>query len=283
MPAERQQETLREAIVPNLPADQLDAFLDQFESAEIHNALARELGEDRTVSELTTLVESISKRTALNESLEGLAVILHNTIAKWAFQELQSLAEWASDWDGSARVRDLALSKSLSANREHIDLEGAFVVYKQIEVAQFQLQAAEALGAVWALTDPEGGFAWAQTQEDESIQASVIEGVVTTWMREQPDKASLHLDSMPVGTPKDTALVALIDRRYRMDPAMCFEWARSLGDPNTFHHAIRKVVCLWALNEEQAAFNAIVNSEMEAETTEQLLKVARKAGRRWNE
>ena len=283
VPAEHQQETLREAIIPNLPADQLDAFLDQFESAEIHDALALELGEDRSVSELITLVESIAKRTNLDESLKGLAMPLHKTIAEWSSQEPQSLAEWAWDWNGSARVRALALSQSLSANREHINLEGAFAVYKQIEDAQFQLQSAKTLGAVWALTDPEGGLAWAQTQEDESIQASVIEGIIATWMREQPDKASLHLDSMPAGIPKDTALVALIDIRYRVNPAICFEWARSLNDPDTFRHSMRKVVHLWAMNEEQAAINAIVNSEMDAETTEQLLAVARKAGRRRNE
>lgn len=279
IPAEHRQDALEGAITPNIPADQLDAFLDRFASDEVYEALASELAEDRTVSELTVIVESLAKRAERAESGEDLQMVLFSAVAKWSFQEPQSLADWAQDWQGSDSIRDMALSKSLSANRESIDVDGALALFEGIQEETARSSAANDLCAVWALSDPVGGLDWAQSQE-MITQTNAIQAIVRTWVREEPQIASQHLNSMPAGDARDTAVATLINASYRRDPAVSFEWAKSLSDPLTLQGSMAKILPIWAERDLEASTNAITQAGFDQQTADQLLAIAREANSR---
>lgn len=142
----------------------------------------------------------------------------------WAASDPAAAAGWATGLDEELRGEALAgIARSLAATTP--SAATAFLA-TLTDPAEHSAAAREAaLG--WAQSDPQAAAAWART----STTTSAAAGVVTAWMLRDPAAASQWVDSLPAGSRKDAAIVALTQSAaLRNDAASAAAWAATIQD-----------------------------------------------------
>jgi len=114
--------------------------------------------------------------------------------------------------------------------------------------------------AQWAEGDSQAAADWASQINDQPLRTKVLATIATTWGGTDPVKAAtMALDSLPAGRAQDNALVGIVQRWARRDPAQAAAWVAQFPEGPLKQAALENVVKLWA-DEDLAGGTAWVNS-----------------------
>ncbi|MCB1093983.1 MAG: hypothetical protein KDN22_00210 [Verrucomicrobiae bacterium] len=258
---ERAKILLKKSIAPALQARDMASFLDQFGNTPgICAAISPAISSARTASDFPIIVDALADRAATDLSNE-LRQLLSGAVQGWSGVDFDAAITWAEQWSGgSEEIRSSLYRSALAANA--ITPEKAMELFEQIRHSEVKQSAAAAMGDIFANADPEAGLHWIQNSLQPEYQREAIDHLVGTWIRNQPEVASINIDSMPSGSVKDMAIQTLVEQTTKDDPASAFAWALAIEERHSRSSNAMNVFHEWATKDMSKAVSAVLDSSL---------------------
>jgi hypothetical protein len=65
--------------------------------------------------------------------------------------------------------------------------------------------------------------------------------VVSRWLRNDTNEASIWIDSLPSGSGRDSAVSTLVSNIEREHPETALQWANTIGDERRRDYMLRRI------------------------------------------
>ena len=111
----------------------------------------------------------------------------------------------------------------------------------------------------WAITDPENALSRVSLLQPSSIRAKLQEGIVSTWIRQEPNQFETNLGSIPAEL-RDAARQSFIEYRVKDSIEEALKILPEVSDPEKREQAARTIADSWFNLDVDAAFQWLVSS-----------------------
>ncbi len=111
----------------------------------------------------------------------------------------------------------------------------------------------------WAITDPENALSRVSLLQPSSIRAKLQEGIVSTWIRQDPNQFETNLSSIPAEL-RDAARQSFIEYRVKDSIEEALKILPDVTDPEKQEQAARTIADSWFNLDVDAAFQWLVSS-----------------------
>jgi hypothetical protein len=156
-----------------------------------------------------------------------------------------------------------------------LDPEGAWDEAMTLpeDAGKGRLQLQKDILKAWAAKNPAQAAAKYDalaTKETSANASNVVGTIESNWLKQDPEAASKWVETLPVGSTRDSAIRALVPIATETDPPTAFKWADTLSDPSYRGTLINGVTEAWAKTDPDAAITAVLsrpnknNGRMEA-------------------
>ena len=98
----------------------------------------------------------------------------------------------------------------------------------------------------WSGMDRGDAIDWASGLTDPDEQAAAYRSVAAGWMSEDSHRASAWISTLPLGKPRDAAVLAMAQQVASTDPDLSWQWGLTMTDPGLRTQALGHAARAWS-------------------------------------
>jgi hypothetical protein len=190
----------------------------------------------------------------------------------WGQSDPDAAMAWAESLDGDARGKAVGTVIGSIAGHDPQKAMAMFDAAVISEIGETEAkQVAQNIAGNLGQWDAEMAVEWAAGLP-EGLQADAVGNAFGQWVEHSPVAASEWLVDVPAGEMKDRATMQLVQSIERTDPESAFVWAASVGNPDQRVELITRVAGQWGKQDEAAAIEAVLTTDLSDEQKAQILK-----------
>ncbi|MGJ8641155.1 MAG: hypothetical protein ACSHYA_17325 [Opitutaceae bacterium] len=128
----------------------------------------------------------------------------------------------------------------------------------------------------WAREDPKAAVEWLDQMPEsltENNEKDIYRSVTQSFVQHDPMAASEWIATLDDGPNRDRSVETLVQNISKSDPEAGFYWAVTVGDDKMRSSTLNQTVGNWAREDPDAAYEAVKDSDMEAEEKKPLFEM----------
>jgi hypothetical protein len=169
---------------------------------------------------------------------------LGTVLGVWADVRLSAAISWVNQMPDGAEKQAALLRLTLEAART--DPVTAVSLASKLPSSPERDEMIIHATSQWAGTDPTGASAWAHEIEEGPLRDQLLTTIATIQGESDPlAAATLAIEELPPGKPRDDALVGIVQRWAQNDPNAAATWVSAFPEGALRSAAVANVVKLW--------------------------------------
>jgi hypothetical protein len=208
----------------------------------------------------------------------------YNVFSEWAKRDPRAAADyWLKVIPASGQDVNGALAK-IASLWARSDPQEAFTWAQKLPESTAKNSTLSIIIGAMAGRDPQqaasrvaaAAAAWAGSLPEDEARASAFRSIARTWTGQDLGKAANWLDGLPASESRDAAVSAFTNQVSDSDPEGAVAWASTISDPNTRKVDLERIAITWMGRDEDAASRWIAATPSLAEDAKARLLAANK-------